>query len=183
MNNSKVLNLFKALSDETRLKIVKLLLKGEKCVCDIVPFTKRTQSTVSIQLAKLEKLGIVKSRREGKNIYYRIANKEVKKIFSMIDFSRFEQSLKKEISWYPIIDDKKCNGCGLCISLCSRGVFDIDEKRKKAFVKNPNSCITGCTLCGIYCPQNAIKFSDTSKNLKKVIYENLHDLHDFNGVT
>ena len=181
MDNSKILNMFKALSDETRLKIVKLLLKGEKCVCEIVPFTKRTQSTVSIQLAKLEKLGIVKSRREGKNIYYRIANKEVRKIFSMIDFSRFEQSLKKKIIWHPIIDEKKCNGCGLCVSSCSRGVFGIDEKREKAFVKNPRSCIAGCTLCGVYCPKNAIKFSDTLENLKKVIYENFPALYNFNG--
>ncbi|HDD46000.1 MAG TPA: ArsR family transcriptional regulator, partial [Candidatus Aenigmarchaeota archaeon] len=42
------LKIFKALCDETRLKIVEFLLNGERCVCEIVPFTKRTQSTVSI---------------------------------------------------------------------------------------------------------------------------------------
>ncbi len=66
------LRIFKALSNETRLKIVEALLNGEKCVCEIVPLTKRTQSTVSIQLAKLESLGIVKPRRDGKKVYYRI---------------------------------------------------------------------------------------------------------------
>ena len=78
------LKIFKALCDETRLKIVESLLNGEKCVCEIVPFTKRTQSTVSIQLAKLEHLGIVESRREGKSVYYKIKNKKVMKILKMI---------------------------------------------------------------------------------------------------
>ncbi|RME54860.1 ArsR family transcriptional regulator, partial [Candidatus Woesearchaeota archaeon] len=68
------LKIFKALADETRLKIVRLLLKGDKCVCEIIPFVKRTQSTVSIQLAKLENLGIVESRREGKSVYYSLSN-------------------------------------------------------------------------------------------------------------
>ena len=65
-------DIFKALSDKTRLKIVILLLSGEKCVCEIFPHVKRTQSTVSIQLGKLERLGIVKSRRYGKRIFYSI---------------------------------------------------------------------------------------------------------------
>jgi len=80
----KILKIFKALSNETRLKIVELLLEGEKCVCEIVPFTKRSQSNVSIHLAKLEDLGIVESRREGKSVYYKIKNKKVKKILEII---------------------------------------------------------------------------------------------------
>ena len=78
------LKIFKALCDETRLKIVELLLDGEKCVCEIIPHTKRSQSTVSIQLRKLENLGIVESRREGKGVYYRIKNKKVMKILKII---------------------------------------------------------------------------------------------------
>jgi len=78
------LKIFKALCNETRLKIVEFLLNGEKCVCEIIPFTKRTQSTVSIQLKKLENLGILESKRNGKNIYYRLRNKKVKKILKII---------------------------------------------------------------------------------------------------
>ena len=78
------LKIFKALCDETRLKIIELLLDGEKCVCEIVPFAKRTQSTVSIQLSKLENLGVVESRREGKSVYYKIKNKKVMKILKII---------------------------------------------------------------------------------------------------
>ena len=74
------LKIFKALCDETRLKIVEYLLTGEKCVCKIVPYTKRAQSTVSIQLAKLENLGIVESRREGRSVYYKIINPKIGQI-------------------------------------------------------------------------------------------------------
>jgi len=79
------LKIFKALCDETRLKIVEFLLNREKCVCEIVPFTKRTQSTVSIQLAKLESLGIVESRREGKSVYYRLVNEKVMEILKIVN--------------------------------------------------------------------------------------------------
>ena len=79
------LKVFKALSDDTRLRIVRLLMSGEKCVCEIVPFIKRTQSTVSIQLAKLESLGIVDSRRDGKRVYYKLINKKVRRILRMFD--------------------------------------------------------------------------------------------------
>ena len=66
------LNIFKMLADPTRLHILKFLLNGEKCVCEIIPCTKRTESTVSIQLHKLEKAGILSSRKEGKKVIYRI---------------------------------------------------------------------------------------------------------------
>jgi ArsR family transcriptional regulator len=82
MNDS--LKIFKALSDETRLKIVDFLLDGEKCVCEIFPHVKRTQSTVSIQLGKLENLGILKSRREGKKIFYSIYDKRVCDVFKAV---------------------------------------------------------------------------------------------------
>ena len=76
--------LFKALSDESRLNIIEFLLAGEKCVCEIVSHVKRTQSTVSIQLAKLDALGIVSSRRDGKRIFYRITNEIVKEILEIV---------------------------------------------------------------------------------------------------
>ncbi|MFP3909938.1 MAG: ArsR/SmtB family transcription factor [Archaeoglobaceae archaeon] len=77
-------DIFKALGDRTRFRILELLMDGEKCVCEIVPETGRTQSTVSIQLNKLEDLGILESRREGKSVYYRIHNDKVKKLIEDI---------------------------------------------------------------------------------------------------
>ena len=77
--------ILKALADETRLKILKFLMDGERCVCEIFPFVKRTQSTISIQLDILKKAGIVESRREGKKVYYYIKNKKVDKILKTLE--------------------------------------------------------------------------------------------------
>ena len=81
----EALRIFKALGDETRLKIIESLLDGEKCVCEVVPHIGRTQSTVSIQLTKLEDLGIVESRRVGKSVYYRIVNDRVRQILDIVN--------------------------------------------------------------------------------------------------
>ena len=78
------LKILKALSDETRLNIVKFLLDGKKCVCEIFPYVKRTQSTVSIQLGKLEDVGILKSRRDGKKIFYSISDLRVCDVFKAL---------------------------------------------------------------------------------------------------
>lgn len=80
----KRLMFFKALSDGTRLKIVEYLLGGERCVCRIQPLVKRSQSTVSLQLAKLERMGIVKQRREGKYRYYSIADERVRAVLGAL---------------------------------------------------------------------------------------------------
>jgi ArsR family transcriptional regulator len=80
----KEMLVLKSLSDGTRFKIVEFLLDGEKCVCEIFPHVKRTQSTVSIQLSTLEKAGIVESRRDGKRIYYRIKDPRVRDILEVL---------------------------------------------------------------------------------------------------
>jgi ArsR family transcriptional regulator len=82
------IKILKALSDETRLKIVEFLLDGEKCVCEIFPYVKRTQSTVSIHLNDLKKAGILESRREGKKIYYKIADLRVCDIFKALGYAK-----------------------------------------------------------------------------------------------
>ena len=69
--------IFKALADPTRLKIICFLLSGEKCVCEIFPHVKRTQSTTSIQLKKLDDWELIESRRDGKRIYYRIRDTKI----------------------------------------------------------------------------------------------------------
>ena len=84
VNMNDDLKILKALADETRLKIVKFLLDGEKCVCEIFPHVKRTQSTVSIQLSTLEDAGILKSRREGKKIFYSISDMKVVDVFKAL---------------------------------------------------------------------------------------------------
>jgi len=64
--------MFKALSDETRLRILCLLLDGELCVCDIMAVLQLPQSTVSRHLAYLKNTGWVNDRRCGVWMYYSI---------------------------------------------------------------------------------------------------------------
>lgn len=90
----KELRILKALADETRLKIVEFLLEGEKCVCEIFPYVKRTQSTISIQLNILKKVGILSSRKEGKRVYYFISNDKVCDIFKALGFSKAKLTKK-----------------------------------------------------------------------------------------
>src|SRR5689334_22416745 len=66
--------LFKALADETRLRILGLLLAGEVCVCDIHESLKIPQSKASRHLAYLRRSGLVDTRRSGLWIHYRLAN-------------------------------------------------------------------------------------------------------------
>jgi len=82
------LNILKALADDTRFKIVEYLLGGEKCVCEIFPHVKRTQSTVSIHLGHLEDAGVLESRREGKKIFYKIKDKRICDIFKALGNSK-----------------------------------------------------------------------------------------------
>ncbi len=66
--------IFKALSDETRLRILCLLLDGELCVCDIMAVLQLPQSTVSRHLAYLKNSGWVDDRRCGVWMYYSIVD-------------------------------------------------------------------------------------------------------------
>ena len=84
----KNIELLKALADDTRYKIIEFLLEGEKCVCEIFPHVKRTQSTTSIQLDVLRKAGILDSRKEGKKVYYFISDKKVCEVFKALGFSK-----------------------------------------------------------------------------------------------
>src|SRR5512138_696735 len=65
--------LFKALGDETRLRIVALLSHGELCVCHLETALELPQPTASRQLGILKTAGIVESRREGSWMYHRLA--------------------------------------------------------------------------------------------------------------
>ena len=86
--------ILKAMSDKTRLNIIEFLLDGERCVCEIIPSTKRKQSTVSIQLGKLEDWKILESRRDGKKILYRISNHKVFDVLKALGYAK-GKNLKK----------------------------------------------------------------------------------------
>lgn len=67
---------FHALSDETRLEIVRRLGSGERCVCDLTDALGAAQSRLSFHLKTLKMAGIVTDRKEGRWVYYSL-NPEV----------------------------------------------------------------------------------------------------------
>ena len=73
-------DLFKIFGDTTRIKIMYALYEKEMCVCAIADLLGMTQSAISHQLKVLKAANLVDSRRDGKTIYYRLADDHVKKI-------------------------------------------------------------------------------------------------------
>jgi ArsR family transcriptional regulator, arsenate/arsenite/antimonite-responsive transcriptional repressor len=71
--NSRVNVMFRAFSDRTRLRILNLLKGGELCVCDLVRVIDAPQPTISRHLAYLQKAKLVKSRKDGLWMYYKLA--------------------------------------------------------------------------------------------------------------
>ena len=74
--------LFKVFGDSTRIKILSALSGGELCVCDISTILGMTSSAVSHQLKILKNAGLVSFRREGKTVFYALADDHVMTILS-----------------------------------------------------------------------------------------------------
>lgn len=72
--------LFKVFGDSTRIRILFVLFEAEVCVCDLAEALHMTQSAVSHQLRILKQNKLVKSRREGKSIFYSLADGHVRAI-------------------------------------------------------------------------------------------------------
>ena len=73
--------LFKALDDPTRLKIINALLLAEMCVCDISALLNMTQPAISHHLKVLRQTQLIKYRREGKIVYYSLDDDHVELLF------------------------------------------------------------------------------------------------------
>jgi len=72
-----LVTIFKALSDETRLLVIKLLEQGELCVCDITAALDMVQPKVSFHLSTLKEAGFIKDRKQGKWIHYSLNDKDL----------------------------------------------------------------------------------------------------------
>ena len=72
--------LFKLFGDSTRIKILYVLFESEMCVCDIAQLLNMTQSAISHQLRALKQSKLVKYRREGKTVFYSLADGHVRTI-------------------------------------------------------------------------------------------------------
>lgn len=93
-----VLNFYKALSDETRLKILKMLEKSELCVCDIVYALNTVQPKISFHLSILKQAGIIVDRKEGKWSCYSLKENDLFKRFIVLSTIEkiSEEDLKEE---------------------------------------------------------------------------------------
>ena len=98
---NEIMNIFKTLSDETRLRIIMLIHFDELCVCEISGILDVTQPTVSKGLSKLRDLNLVTDTRREKYVYYKL--REDDKVLKNI-VSDLAENLEK----YPVLlDDYK----------------------------------------------------------------------------
>lgn len=74
--------LFKIFGDSTRIRILFVLFEAEVCVCDLAEMLHMTQSAISHQLRILKQNKLVKNRREGKSVFYSLADEHVRFIIS-----------------------------------------------------------------------------------------------------
>lgn len=112
-----LLEVFKALSDETRLRILKLLEKGELCVCDIVAALDLIQPKVSFHLGALKDAGLVRDRKEGKWIHYRFDDSDAFKrflIFSVLERIPEDKTVQDKARLKKWLQQKNSNLAKAC---------------------------------------------------------------------
>ena len=93
--------IFHALSDETRIGLIQLLRKGERCVCDLTSALDAAQSRLSFHLKVLKDAGIVSDRKEGRWVHYEL-NED-----AFAEAHRLLTSLEP----HPVRHLKKAEGC------------------------------------------------------------------------
>ena len=79
-----VARLCHALSDETRVEIVRLLSDGERCVCELTDALDAAQSRLSFHLRTLKEAGVVTDRREGRWVYYALDTEAIDAIAGLV---------------------------------------------------------------------------------------------------
>jgi ArsR family transcriptional regulator, lead/cadmium/zinc/bismuth-responsive transcriptional repressor len=78
---AELANMYQALSDPTRVRMVSALMPGELCVADLANLLDMTQSAISHQLRILRSLHIVRARREGRLVYYTLEDEHIRDLF------------------------------------------------------------------------------------------------------
>ena len=77
-------DVFKALSDPTRLRILECVKNGEKCICEIIPYTGKSQPNVSQHLKILKNAGLIDDRKDGTRIMIKASNNEIYKTIEQV---------------------------------------------------------------------------------------------------
>ena len=80
---NRLADLYKLIGDTTRCRILFALDQDEMCVCDLANVLNMTKSSISHQLAVLRRSGIVKCRRNGKEVYYTLDDDHIVKLFEI----------------------------------------------------------------------------------------------------
>jgi ArsR family transcriptional regulator, arsenate/arsenite/antimonite-responsive transcriptional repressor len=80
----RAIELFHALSDETRLEIIELLRKGERCVCELTDTLDAAQSRLSFHLRVLKDAGIVRDRKDGRWVHYELDRDAFEEMESLV---------------------------------------------------------------------------------------------------
>jgi ArsR family transcriptional regulator len=81
---SRLARLFHALSDETRLSIIRRLRLGERCVCDLTDALDAAQSRLSFHLKVLKDAGLVADRKEGRWTYYTLEQEALSEVAEIV---------------------------------------------------------------------------------------------------
>lgn len=82
-NATTLAELFRTLGDANRLRIISVLMHHELCVHDITELVDLSQSAVSHQLRVLRQMRLVRTRREGRNVYYALDDEHVRELFRL----------------------------------------------------------------------------------------------------
>jgi NAD-dependent dihydropyrimidine dehydrogenase PreA subunit len=71
------------------------------------------------------------------------------------DYGQWEGMPREQVPWFPVVSADLCNGCGKCLEVCPKDVFEQDEDGKVVVVE-PFLCIVGCCFCKSACDPQAI---------------------------
>lgn len=107
LGGEPMINIFKALSEESRLRILTLLMQGEMCVCEIEACLDMTQSNVSRHLSNLRNAGVLDSYKRAQWTYYKVSEKFKEDNNNL--WLYLEEKLK-ELPTYEV-DIDKCDEC------------------------------------------------------------------------
>ena len=83
-STERAIELFHALSDETRLEVVELLRKGERCVCELTDTLDAAQSRLSFHLRVLKDAGVVRDRKDGRWVHYELVPEAFEEIETLV---------------------------------------------------------------------------------------------------
>ena len=108
--------LFRGLADTTRLSILECLRNGEKTTSEIVKETNQNQSNISNHLACLLDCGLVRNRREGKNVFYNLNNERVARLLAESD----------------LVLTEIISGLYKCVNYNNESLVDIKKKKESS---------------------------------------------------